>query len=331
MRRFGRWLSEGLLWLGAVLGAVSIIIAILVAMGEVRPLVFRSGSMEPAISTGALAFSTRVSADDIAVGDIVSVTRSDGMRVTHRVVETAPAEHGTLLTLKGDANPVADAEVYPVESAYRVMFDIPWAGHVVTTFGNPWVRTAFVAIVMALVVSRVVPRGRGGHRRGGGVGRRRASGRQRAGSARVAVTAFAALVVVPQALTPTMAGFTDSSVVTSGSISSGSVTKPAAVSCSVDNPLFGTKSLTTTWQASSTPTPLSYTAVIRETGDPLTITPSGANRSATVTGTLLGTLLGSTFHIDVTATLPGTSWIAVSTRTGTLVVLGLGFTCGAWS
>ena len=146
----------------------------------------------------------------------------------------------------------------------------------------------------------------------------------------VAATATALLVALWSGPT-TFALFSDSSVVTTGALPSGSVGKPAAVGCTVSNPVLGTKSLTTTWTAASTPTALTYTAVVRETGQVLTVSSSGTQRSATVTSTLLGSLLGSTFHIDVTATLPGTSWTATSSRTGTLVLLGLGFSCGAWA
>lgn len=147
----------------------------------------------------------------------------------------------------------------------------------------------------------------------------------------LAVAVTAVLAVALSSGSTTYALFSDSSVVTTGALTSGSVVKPAAAGCTVNNPVLGTKSLTTTWTAASTPTDLTYTAVVRETGQVLTVSSSGTQRSATVTSTLLGSLVGSTFHIDVTAVLPGTSWTATSSRTGSLVLLGLGFTCGAWT
>ena len=60
----------------------------------VRPMVFRSGSMAPAIDTGALAFAHETAADELAVGDIVSVTTSTGSRDTHRITRVTIDEQG---------------------------------------------------------------------------------------------------------------------------------------------------------------------------------------------------------------------------------------------
>jgi hypothetical protein len=80
-----------------------------------------------------------VPAEEIAVGDVVSVLDAGGNRVTHRVVETGVAADGaTLLQLKGDANDVADAQAYVVESADRVVLGIPLAGYAVNLAASPY-------------------------------------------------------------------------------------------------------------------------------------------------------------------------------------------------
>ena len=155
------------------------------------------------------------------------------------------------------------------------------------------------------------------------------------------LTGFVVLLASLGAVRPTLALFSDTSTVTTGALSSGSVTKPMAVGgdggtgCATTYSLFGPRSLTTTWAASSTPTNLTYTAVVRGSGQELAITSSGTQRSVTVTSGLLNNLLGSllfgvSFQIDVTATLPGTSWTATSTRNASYSALG-GFTCGSWT
>ncbi|MGA8850178.1 MAG: signal peptidase I [Aeromicrobium sp.] len=319
-----------LLWIGAVLGAASAVLAVLAASGHLRPLVFTSGSMEPTIPTGALAFSRPVAATDIVVGDVVSVTRGDGARVTHRVVSTTMRSDGVVMTLQGDANPSPDVESYRADAAYRVVFGVPWIGHIVTAIAVPWIRALLVMMVAGTIMMAPLLRPQGQHCSPASA-QRRAPGRRRQGVPLVVSAVLIASVVIPQTAVLTKASFTDTSLVSSGSVASGGVTKPVAVSCTTDNPLLGTKSLTTTWQASAVPTALAYTAVIRETGQSLTVTASGSQRSARVTADLLGTLVGSNFNIDVTATLPNTSWTAGSTRAGTLNLLGTGFTCGAWS
>lgn len=117
---------------GAVLGSICLLSLLAGVLFDVKPLIVRSGSMQPAIATGALALSRTVSAHDLAVGDIVSVKTLDGTRVTHRVVEIQHQEDVSLLTLKGDANGSVDDEVYSVASAERVVLDVPYLGYVVS-------------------------------------------------------------------------------------------------------------------------------------------------------------------------------------------------------
>ncbi|MFI5428341.1 S24/S26 family peptidase [Aeromicrobium sp. UC242_57] len=85
-----RLVREVFLTVAAVLGVVCIVATLAGLVLDVRPLVFRSGSMAPAIDTGALAVARTVDAKDLVPGDIVSVTTRSGERVTHRLVETAP-------------------------------------------------------------------------------------------------------------------------------------------------------------------------------------------------------------------------------------------------
>lgn len=47
-----------------------------------KPLIFRSGSMEPAIPTGSLPLSLPVDVASLRPGDIVSVTNSSDVRIT---------------------------------------------------------------------------------------------------------------------------------------------------------------------------------------------------------------------------------------------------------
>ena len=85
--------------------------------------------------------------------------------------------------------------------------------------------------------------------------------------------------------------------------------------------------VTVSWSRPATPygtAPVSYTATIRRNGGgliPLSVTvgPTAADRSALVVGTI--TLVDYPVLVEVTATLPGTSWTATSTMT--VVVRGL--------
>ncbi len=338
-------LRQTVLWSGAGLGGLCLAWAATIHVLGLTPMIFTSGSMGPQIAAGDLALAESVPARAIGVGDVVSVVNAAGVRVTHRVVEIDPVDTTTaVLTLRGDANASPDAEAYTVTRVERVVTSVPAAGHVVDAVSSPsgrFVSGAWLGLCLFLVLGagragsgRERPR-RGRHPGG----RHRRQDRSRAHGVGVGVGVGAGVAamllglglghVVPTLVTPTSATFEDrGATVTSGALASFAVTKPAALACTVSNPVVGTKSLTTTWTAAPG---LAYTAVIRETGTSLVVTSSGTERSVTVTGGLLGSLLGSSFTIEVTATLPGSGWTATSTRAGTFVLLGLGFTCGAWT
>ena len=85
---------------------------------KIRPYIVLSGSMEPTISTGAVAF-IRISDREAEAGDIITfrlketaedgAAGEEGLLVTHRVVRK---ENGAYIT-KGDANDLED--FVPVE------------------------------------------------------------------------------------------------------------------------------------------------------------------------------------------------------------------------
>ncbi|MFC8302286.1 hypothetical protein ACFUCV_01215 [Specibacter sp. NPDC057265] len=130
----GRW-QRWALNLSAAAGSVCLLLAAATLMMGLKPLVFASGSMAPAIPTGSLALAVPMPAVEVQAGEVVSVINSEGARVTYRV-ESYAAETG--LVLKGDANPVADLQPYAVDSVDRVLFSVPVLGFVVAWFSQPW-------------------------------------------------------------------------------------------------------------------------------------------------------------------------------------------------
>ncbi|MDR1851143.1 MAG: signal peptidase I [Propionibacteriaceae bacterium] len=133
-----------------VLGAISLIaFGIMLAFG-IRPIMVASGSMEPAIPTGALAFDRAVPANQVAVGDIVTVKRTGGDYVTHRVVAVAEGPEGlTQLTLKGDANGQNDPTPYLVSEVGKHLGSIPWLGYAAMWVRNNWVIAAILFLALA--------------------------------------------------------------------------------------------------------------------------------------------------------------------------------------
>jgi len=161
---------ELLLTVGAVVGTVCIVATVAMVAFDMKPLVFRSGSMSPAIDTGALAYAKGTSVGDLKPGDIVSVENSSGTRITHRITAIEPNGSRAALTLKGDANEDADAAPYVVSSADRVVFSIPWAGYVVAWLSGPIGIFAGGLLVGLLSIVAFTPgrnRERGGNKRDG--------------------------------------------------------------------------------------------------------------------------------------------------------------------
>ncbi|PRZ42470.1 signal peptidase I [Antricoccus suffuscus] len=138
MRRLRHIAAETLLTLAAIMGVICLLGAAAGFFFDIRPLVFRSGSMSPEIKTGALALARQTPASELDVGDIVSVPNAKGVRVTHRLVAIEPIGGGVYaLTMKGDANPENDTEQYLASKADRVMWHQNGLGYVVEEIQKP--------------------------------------------------------------------------------------------------------------------------------------------------------------------------------------------------
>lgn len=111
-------------------------------------IIFRTGSMAPTIPQGALAVSLPVTADQVQVGDVVTVPRaSDGLPITHRVMDIRATDPSGAdvqstntsreLVLKGDANSTTDPRPYLVHETRRVIAAAPMLGSVLMLLQSP--------------------------------------------------------------------------------------------------------------------------------------------------------------------------------------------------
>lgn len=230
-------LREGLLTFGAIAGVLCMLLAAASFAFDVRPVIFRSGSMSPAIDTGALALSHTVKADDLKVGDIVTVKTDAGIRVTHRVQSVTLAKGKATLLLKGDANKEADDHAYVVGSADRVLFDVPRLGYVVSWLSGPIGIFAGGLLAGLLVLTAFGP----GTRNQSKPGTRRLFG---VSAAAAAIGIVASGVAGPA---DTQAYYSDTATLTSGTFS-----RAAAVT--ITECTTGGNSLTITWTAPVSPT-----------------------------------------------------------------------------
>lgn len=241
-------LRQALLTGGAILGAVCLLAALGAVVLDVRPMVFRSGSMSPAIPTGALALVHRVDADDISRGDVVGVTAASGSRVTHRVVAVTVAQDVASLRMQGDANEAADPETYRVTHADRVLGAVPRLGYAVswlTTDAGRFALGAYGAfLLLVLIRPHAPPRALAERARQAPARRRPVKPRTRA-----RVVGLAALVALGGSLELThpshgWAAWTDSVAVADATLGAHALQPPSSVGCTGGGLLA---SLTYTW------------------------------------------------------------------------------------
>ncbi len=114
-----------------------------------RPLVVYSGSMAPAIATGAVVVVKPVAAEYLNKGDVISVRLVEGGHlVTHRVQARQLVEGKWVFQTKGDANKFPDPQPFVVENAAgKVVLDIPWLGYAIVYASSPLARSGIVAIL----------------------------------------------------------------------------------------------------------------------------------------------------------------------------------------
>lgn len=128
-RKPNRWVDH-VLSLLALVGVLMTGVTVAASVSGLRPLVVKSGSMEPIIATGGMVLVREIPAADIRVGDVVAVERPDHTRVTHRVMEVEHKGVTAELVLKGDANEDNDPIPVTVTEAGKMVYTAPWMGRI---------------------------------------------------------------------------------------------------------------------------------------------------------------------------------------------------------
>ncbi|MGV3564082.1 MAG: signal peptidase I [Nocardioides sp.] len=128
-----RHLVRAVSWV-VLLGATALVtLAVLVPrVAGATPYTVLTGSMSPAYPAGTLVVVRPVALADVRVGDVVTYQLRSGEPTvaTHRVVGVGwTADGEKVLTTRGDANSVADAEpVREVQLRGEVWYSVPWVG-----------------------------------------------------------------------------------------------------------------------------------------------------------------------------------------------------------
>ncbi len=113
--------------------------------------IVKSGSMEPAIMTGAVVVIKE--AANYGIGDVITFTEENSkIPTTHRIVGMENVSGVDFFVTKGDANEEADANlVSPNNVIGKVVFDLPYVGFVLDFARQP-MGFAFLVGIPALLI-----------------------------------------------------------------------------------------------------------------------------------------------------------------------------------
>lgn len=137
-------------WLITIAVILAVVGMVILPMFGIKPYVVLSGSMEPAIPAGSVAWID-VNDTDVEKGDVVAyLPESGSLYVTHRIVD----EKGDRYVFKGDANETVDLNTVGQEQIYgQYRFCIPGLGKFLTTLkGNPYLAIPILAVVLAVIL-----------------------------------------------------------------------------------------------------------------------------------------------------------------------------------
>lgn len=99
-----------------------------------KPYVVLSGSMEPNIHTGSLAFiNTNYNFEDVKIEDIIAYEAPNSVLITHRVIDIKDDK----LETKGDNNDVSDGFTTNKNNFIGLtLFSIPYMGYILSFFNT---------------------------------------------------------------------------------------------------------------------------------------------------------------------------------------------------
>jgi signal peptidase len=160
-RPLARSVGDTLLTLLAVGGVVCIVLVLLSVLFRVSLIMFKTGSMDPTIPTGSVAVVREIRAEEIRIGDVVTVDRPGDLPVTHRVTtigETEGSPGARTITMKGDANASADPLPYTVHTVRLVLDSVPGLASVIVWFSHPLVLGGVTLAASGLVMWAFWPR-----------------------------------------------------------------------------------------------------------------------------------------------------------------------------
>jgi signal peptidase I len=133
--------------------SVLLVVSVLPITGNIKFLTVLSGSMEPALKIGSVVLVKP--AADYSVGNTITFGPNTKTKppTTHRIVEIKNANGSISYMTKGDANNAPDLkEVRKNEVIGKVIFDLPYAGYVITAARKPYGFLLIIVLPALLVI-----------------------------------------------------------------------------------------------------------------------------------------------------------------------------------
>lgn len=156
----------------ALAGIVVVVVALALCVAALGISLVRlaTGSMSPTYPADSILLVQSVPAAEVAIGDVVTVSRDGAVPITHRVVATTPRGTAAELVLRGDANDVDDPEPYQVSRVGRVLGGIPFGGSALAAVQSPLGLGIATTVVCSLLLWAWWPRREPGAHVAGGRG-----------------------------------------------------------------------------------------------------------------------------------------------------------------
>lgn len=151
MKSFSKAFGRIVLILTVVITLVASVFVVPKLFG-INPYVVLSGSMEPQIHTGAIAFvNTKDTA--VKVGDVVTYRLANDELVTHRIIKKDQSEY----TFQGDANDNPDARTVTQDQIVgKYLFSIPKVGFLISALGKKGMPVIIAWIIILNIMSLVL-------------------------------------------------------------------------------------------------------------------------------------------------------------------------------
>lgn len=131
----------------AALMGVLMLLGALAPLAGLQPVRLATGSMTPTFPAGSLVLVRDVPADSVHIGDVITIIRSDGSPVTHRVVEIDPIKGGASIRMRGDGNDFDDPAPYIATRVGLVIAGVPALGYFFVLAEHP----LFVPVAATIV------------------------------------------------------------------------------------------------------------------------------------------------------------------------------------